>query len=509
MTYLLDVQNLDIPFDGWREPQTPEEMEGWLARYRIGGDGLGVERFAYEVCRATRIEGDWQPELFRARGQGEQRISVTSGHGVGKSGGAGIVIVQHHVVEVVSRTAVTAPTEKQMFNVLYPEVLKWLARCPEWVQAWFTTTGDRVAYTAKLKDWYASFATARAETPEALAGVHLAEGSVLLVADEASGVHEKVFESASGSMSGHNTCTMLFGNPTRTAGLFFDSHHKLKRDPKNPRPGDWYCIQVNAETCGRVSQDFIEDMARRYGKDSNQYRVRVQGKFPTTDADTIIPYEHVLSAQTRDIVEPKDQAAVWGLDVARFGDDRTCLVKRRGKVVYEVPLVWQGKDTMQVAALVHAEWNSTSTHQRPKSICVDSIGLGAGVVDRLRALGLPVRGVNVSEMSSNQDVYANLKAELWLKTAKNWFAAKDCKIPEDDTRPGGIALGAELALPKFRFLPSGKFQVESKAEIKKRGFPSTDIADAFILTMADTDATYIHGSQQSTEPLKRSLKCVL
>lgn len=508
--YLEDVSDLTRPFDGHREPQTPEEMVAYLNRYRIGGDKRGVWRFAYEVCKAQEIPGDWQPELFLVCGDPEEkRISVTSGHGVGKSGAAAIIIVHHHAIEIIARSAITAPTEKQMFNVLYPEVLKWLARCPPWLSDQFVVTSDRVAYKPKEKDWYASFATARPETPEALAGVHLGEGSVLLCADEGSAVHEKVFESASGSMSGHNVRTILFGNPTRTAGLFFDSHHKLKRKGER-HPGDWWTLTVNAETCGRVSKDFIEDMARRYGKDSNQYRVRVLGEFPTSDADTIIPYEHVLSAQTRDIVVNKSQASVWGLDVARFGDDRTCLVKRRGKVVEEVPLVWQGKDTMQVSALVHAEWESTPNDQKPHAICVDSIGIGAGVVDRLRTLGLPVRGINVAESSAFSEQYANLKAELWLKTAKEWFAAKDCKIPEDDLRPGGIALGAELALPRFRFLPSGKLQVESKAEIKKRGFPSTDIADAFILTMAETQSIYQHGSTGASQaPIHRNSKWVV
>lgn len=508
MTYLSEVLNLDQPFDGWREPTNAQEMAAWLARYRIGGDGKGVERFAYEVTKADRIEGDWQPELFQAVGRGEPRISVVSGHGVGKSSGLAIVIVQHHAIEVVARTAVTAPTEKQMFNVLYPEVLKWIARCPPWMQSWFVVTADRIAYTQKAKDWYASFATARPETPEALAGVHLAEGSVELIADEASAIHEKVFESASGSMSGHNVRTILAGNGTRTAGLFFDSHHKLKRTGEK-QTGDWFTIEVNAETCGRVSRDFIEDMARRYGRDSNQYRVRVLGKFPTSDADTIIPYEHLESAQTRDIAEDLTQASVWGLDVARFGDDRSCLVKRRGKVVGEVPLVWKGKDTTFLSAVVHEEWNATPPHLRPKVICVDSIGYGAGVVDRLHYLGLPVRGVNISEATAYNDRYLNLKAELWFIKAKSWFAAKDCKIPVDDLTPGGIALGAELALPRYSYTQTGKLKVEGKLEIRKRGFPSTDIADAFILSLVEDEATYIAGALSSQAPIKREMKWVV
>lgn len=484
-------------------------MQAWKDRYKRGGDGLGPVRYVREVKRCE--PHPWQAEGLQAYGLKYRGISIRSGHNVGKSAFDAWVIDHFHTVEVVVRAAVTAPTEKQMFNVIYPEAVKWLERCPPWLKDACVVTGDRIAYVHKPKDWYTSFATARAETPEALAGVHLREGQVLLIADEASGVHEKVYESASGSMADENATTILTGNPVRTSGLFFDTHHKLKWNPSEGpiRPGQWYCIHVNAETSSQVPQAFLEEAVLRWGKDSNQYRVRVLGEFPTSDADTIIPYEHVLSAQTRDIVEPKDQAAVWGLDPARFGDDRSCLCKRRGTVVPEVPKVWRQKDTMQLSALVHEEWNATPTDQRPKSICVDSIGLGAGVVDRLRSLGLPVRGVNVSETAAFSDRYANLKAELWFK-AKEWFAKKDCRIPEDDPIPGGIALGAELALPKFRFLPSGKLQVESKQEIKKRGYPSPDLADAFILTMADTEASYIHGSEgMSQAPIHRNSKWVV
>lgn len=508
MSYLSEVQDYTQPFDGWREPTTPEEMQAWKARYARGGEGLGPVRYVREVKRVEPY--GWQVEALTAYGKRYRGISIRSGHGVGKSCLVAWVIDHFHTVETVVRGAVTAPTEKQMFNVIYPEVLKWLDRCPPWLKGACVITGDRVAYVHKPKDWYTSFATARAETPEALAGVHLQEGSVGLFGDEASGIHEKVFESASGSMSADNATTILTGNPVRTSGLFFDTHHKLKWDGQGViPPGQWYCLHVNAETSPQVSPQFLAEAALRWGRDSNQYRVRVLGEFPTSDADTIIPYEHVLSAQTRDIVEPKDQASVWGLDPARFGEDRSALTKRRGKVVPEVSKVWRQKDTMQLAALIHEEWNATPTHQRPKVICVDSIGLGAGVVDRLRALGLPVRGVNVGEMASFSDRYSNLKAELWFK-AKEWFAAKDCKIPEDDPIPGGIALGAELALPKFRFLPSGRLQVESKAEIKKRGFPSPDIADSFILTLCDTESTYVHGAAgSSTAPVIRNSKWVV
>lgn len=514
-------------FDPFAAVTTPEQARAWMSRYaRWGENGeQGPELMVREVflfgltepVDFNNPEGPqkaaepdaWQCEFLRAYGDyTERRVAERSGNGVGKTATLAWCVVNHFVTEFPQVTACTAPNQTQMFDALYPEILRWFERLPEWVRTAFVVKAESIEHVVKPNDSFVTFATARPENPEALAGKHCEQGSVLLVADEAQGVHERVFLAAAGSMSGRRTKFLLAGNPVYTEGLFYDAHTLLARTGEKT-PGDWKSIHVNAETCKRVTEDFKQEKIRRYGIHSNAYRVFVLGEFPAGNDDTIIPLGDVISAQVRDIAEPKDQAGVWGLDPARFGDDRSCLVKRRGRVVAETPLVWRQKDTMQLSAIVHEEWNATPLHQRPKSICVDSIGLGAGVVDRLRNLGLPVRGVNVSEMAAFSDRYANLKAELWFK-AKEWFAAKDVRLPADNPVPGGIALGAELALPKFRFLPSGRLQVESKMEIKKRGFPSPDVADAFILTMADTEATYIHGTEGSfTAPIKRNSSWVV
>lgn len=444
----------------------------------------------------------WQREMLRAYGRHERRISARSGHGVGKTAVLAWMVVHHATTEHPQKTAITAPTTKQLFNVLWPEIGKWLSKCPVYVKELFEVTSERIVHRSAPNENFISAAVSRPENPEALAGVHCDDGSVLLIADEASGIHETIYESASGSMSGQTATTILAGNPVRTAGLFFDTHHKLK--------DLWFTIHVNGETCRRVAADFVEDMKRRYGPESNGYRVRVQGEFPRADNDTIIPFELVASAQMRDITANPASPVVWGLDVARYGGDRTALVKRRGGVV-EKPVAWRDKDLMQTAALVKAEYDNTAHQDRPSEILVDSIGIGAGVVDRLRQLGLPVRGINVSESAALSDQFVNLRAELWFK-GKEFFAKQDCRLPPDVQDDIAGTLGAELALLRYKFSRTAKFQAESKDEVKRRGYASPDLADAFILTLASTAAMMIHGSAGSTswsQPLKRRIKGIV
>jgi phage terminase large subunit len=123
---------------------------------------------------------------------------------------------------------------------------------------------------------------------------------------------------------------------------------------------------------------------------------------------------------------------------------------------------------------------------RPTEILVDSIGLGAGVVDRLRELGLPARGINVSESPALGATYTNLRAELWFR-CKGWLEARDCKLPKNED------LMAELVGPRFSFTSNGKMQVESKDGMRKRGLGSPDMADALCLTFASNAATALYG----------------
>jgi hypothetical protein len=150
---------------------------------------------------------------------------------------------------------------------------------------------------------------------------------------------------------------------------------------------------------------------------------------------------------------------------------------------------------------VVAEFNALAPSEQPREILVDSIGLGAGVVDRLRELGLPARGINVSESPAMGGTYRNLKAELWYK-AKAWLEARDCKLAKDDV------LISELATVRYTFTSSGKIAIEGKDEIKKRGLPSPDKADAFVLTFASDAVAGMFGSAASSkwsQPLRRNL----
>lgn len=397
------------------------------------------------------------------------RVTIRSGHGVGKSTTAAWICVVGLTTEALCKVIETAPSGPQLWDALFAETKMWFNKLPEALRELFRVGVDRIESLAAPEQLFVSARTSRAESPEALQGVHAEGGRVLLLCDEASGIPDSVYEAGAGSMSGANCCTVLMGNPTRITGFFFDTHHKLKHRWQTYH---WSCVGNP-----RVTDDFLEDMRARYGEDSNQYRVRVLGEFPIRDDATLIPLELVTASMDRDIATDNDADEVWGLDVARFGQDSSALVKRRGKVVDEKPRVWRRFDTMQVVGAVKFEYDSAE--KKPRAICVDVIGLGAGVVDRLSELGLPVRGINVAETPAfdPNGQYERLRHELWGK-GKAWLEARDCRLANTEDF-------YELAVPRYSFLSNGKMKVESKKDMAKRGVPSPNIADAFLLTLAE------------------------
>ena len=432
---------------------------------------------------------DYQAEFLEAIADGERKISIRSGHGTGKSTAASWAMLWYFLMHYPNKVVVTAPTSSQLFDALFAEMKRWINELPDAFKEVLNVKSDRVEHTAAPSEMFISARTSRAETPEALAGVH--SEHVMLIVDEASGVPEQVFEAAAGSMSGHNATTIMLSNPTRSSGTFFESQNRLADSWWTRR---WSCVDSPL-----VSDEFIEEMKLRYGEDSNAFRIRVLGEFPQADDDTIIPFHLVETATHRDIEGDSDLPSVWGLDVSRFGNDKTALCKRQGSVVTEIRS-WAGLDLMQTVGRVVAEYEALLPSKQPREILVDSIGLGSGVVDRLRELGLPVRGINVAEAPSMGGTYLNLRSELWFKT-KAWFEDRACKLPKDDQ------LVAELTGIRYSFTSSGKMKAESKDEMRKRGLASPDLADALCLTMASDAATALSGAFSSWKgEIKRNLR---
>jgi phage terminase large subunit len=395
-------------------------------------------------------------------------VSIRAGHGVGKTALEAWTVLWFMLTRTDFKIPITANSQDQLRDVVWPELRLWHRKLPEELREQVEITAERLFLKA-APEWFAVARTAAEHNTEALQGFHAK--NLLFVLEEASGIADAIVEVAMGALSTKGAKQLMCGNPTKLSGYFYDSHHSLRER--------WKTLRVSSEDVP-AAQGHIADIVAKYGKESNAYRIRVLGEFPTQEDETVIPLDIVEQATTRDIQENEEFRVVWGVDVARFGDDRTALAKRRGNTMPEPVKWWRQKDTMQVAGLVMEEYRfleQTARDLLPAEILVDVIGLGAGVVDRLNELGLPVRGVNVAEQPAASERFMRLRDELWFR-ARDWFRERQCKMVKDE------ALISELTAPTYTFTSSGKIVVEPKDEMKKRGLRSPDLADAFILTFA-------------------------
>lgn len=434
---------------------TPEET---VVHWRKSGPAIFAQEALGAKPTPQQLEGGEALVKYR-------KISIRSGHGTGKSAFMAWTVIWFVVCYYPTKVPCTAPTGHQLSDILWAEIALWhrklKERLPELADQ-FEWGSEKYFMKSAPRESFAVARTARPENPEALQGFH--SENLLFVIDEASGVPEPVFQVAEGALSTDGCYVVMAANPTRESGYFFDSHHKMR--------ARWGALHWDGELSPLVSREYVEDMRLKYGILSPIYQVRVKGNFAPA-ADGIISLALCEDAKNRDVKGYGDE--IWGVDVARFGDDATALAKRRGNALTERTREYYGKDTMQTAGIVKNEYDNAKV--KPAAIHIDVIGIGAGVVDRCKEMGLPVRGINVAESPSVSDLYSRLRDELWFK-GREWFEARDCKLCDDDD------LIAELTTPKYSILSNGLIKVESKDEMKKRGIASPNRADAFLLTFA-------------------------
>jgi len=426
----------------------------FFVRHVLGGDPWEKQE---EVLNAVRDH---------------RRVAVRACHGVGKTKVAAWVALWFLYCHRNSKVITTAPTWHQVENLLWREIhaAHATSRIP---------LGGKVLQTQiELgKQWFALGLST--DKPERFQGFH-AE-NILLIVDEASGVDQRIFEAAEGFLTSPGAKLLLIGNPTQLSGEFYNAfrsslYHKIHIsafDSPNLKAGKIVRPYL-------VTPEWVEEKRIKWGEDSPMWYSRVLGEFPEQGDDTLIPLAWIEAAQRRwreyMKSEPKgDEPVELGVDVARYGSDSTVIVVRRG-ICAEIARVIRGQDTMQVAGAVIDVLRSTGAAVAK----VDVVGLGAGVVDRLKEQKQPVREMNAGEAAYDKERFVNRRAE-WYWALRERFQAGDIAIPPDDE------LAAQLASLKYKFDSRGRIQTESKEDMRKRGLPSPDKADALVLAFAPTD----------------------
>lgn len=414
------------------------------------------------VRRVMRVEPTaQQAKILTSYAKPGSKTSVTSGHGIGKSTALAWAILHHVSLFFPSKTPCTAPTAHQLKDILWAEVGAWRSKMHPWFKDQLEITSDRLWVKGHEETQFAVARTARPENPEALQGFHA--DHLLFVVDEASGVVDAVYQPMEGALSTQGARAILASNPTQTSGYFFQTQNRNKHL--------WTCFQFSSLESPLVDEKYGREMAEKYGEDSDIYKVRVLGGFPNASINQLIPRNVVEDARKRKMREDQFRFApiVLGVDVAWEGDDRSACFMRQG-LHSQLLGQWRNVDNITLAGLI-AQFED---RHRADAVFVD-VGWGTGVIDCLRSLKRNPIPINFGGSPIGGE-YVNKRTEMWC-LLREWLA-EGGQIPDNQD------LEEDLVGPQYFFTMKGKRELEAKRDMKKRGLPSPDLADALALTFA-------------------------
>ena len=407
--------------------------------------------------------------------------AIASGRGIGKS--ATFSWLAHWLVStrLGASVWVTANGEPQLKTKTFPEISKWVSMSlnSHWFDInatsivpakWFSELVQR-DLRIDPKYWYIAAQLWSEENPDAFAGAHNGYGEMYLF-DEASGIPEPIWTVARGVFTEQiiDRYWLAFSNPRRNDGAFFKCFHK-NRD-------EWRTLQIDARSVEGAALDELLSILKEHGPDSDEARMEVYGQFPNRATNQFIPHSVVAEAMEKTNIPDPGAPLLLGVDVARFGSDRSVLAFRKGRDATSIP--WQkykGLDTVQLASRV-AE---AAQAYKVDAILVDGNGVGGGVVDNLKAWRFNVVEVQAGSSPSDPDKYRNKRAEMW-GLMREWLSI--------GTIPSDPELAADLTGPEFSYDPvTNKIVLESKEIMRdKRGLASPDAAEALAMTFAKTVA---------------------
>ena len=423
------------------------------------------------------------------------RVSVRGPHGIGKTALFSLALLwfstTREAMGVDWKIPTTASVWRQLEKFLWPEIHKWTRKL-RWDVLGRVPFTEKELLKLSLKLEYGEAFALASDRSETIEGAHADE--ILYIFDEAKIVPDDTWDSAEGAFSTGNAYWLSASTPGEPSGRFFQIQMK------KPGFADWSVHHVSLEdaiAANRIKREWAEQRKIQWGEESAVYKNRVLGEFAASEADSIIPLPWVEAAVERwYAVTKNDKFTCIGVDVARYGEDKTCLAFRYENLISQI-VKYERQDTMETTGRV-----AMALDRLPGYAIVDVIGIGAGVVDRLLELEYSVIPFASSEGTVQKDKsgllgFLNKRSHAWWRMRELLDPANDVGIalPPDDSLIG------DLTAPRWKVNSSGKIQVESKDSLRDRLKRSTDSGDAVVMAFYEESSEGILVSWESLEGL--------
>lgn len=394
------------------------------------------------------------------------RQAVASGHGIGKSALVSWIILWSISTNPDTKGVVTANTEAQLRTKTWAELAKWYRRFIGKDLFKLTATSIFCIEAGHERTWRIDAIPWSKDNPESFAGLHNQGSRILLVFDEASAIDDTIWEVAEGALTDKDTEIIwcCYGNPTRNTGRFHDCFTKYRKY--------WDTKKIDSRNVPLSNKAQIQQWLEQYGEDSDFFKVRVRGEFPSTSENQFISLSLVEEAQKR-VLRPAQYdfaPVILGVDMAWSGSDATVIYLRQG--LYSKKLAsYQKNDNDGVIA---AKLAAFEDQYHADAVFIDQ-GYGTGIYSFGVTMGRSWRLVSFAA-SPGKRGYANKRAEMW-GDLRDWL--RDGGVLE-----GGDVIHDDLIAPEAFVNAKGEIQLERKEDMKRRGLPSPNEADALALTFA-------------------------
>ena len=413
-------------------------------------------------------------------------VAVKSCHSLGKDWLSARILLWFAYCHSPSLVISTAPTDRQVKGILWQEVA--VAHASAKVELGGKILKQELQISPEQN---AHGFTATAATQ--FQGWHCP--NVMIIVDEAAGIDSEIYTGIDSCLaSGIKTRRLEIGNPTDPTSEFAKSFKtpgivKMSYDafqtPNFTHFGiteedmfaDAWMDKITGDLPAPwlVTPDWVSKRYNRWGPLNPLYASRVAALFPEEGEDTLISLTQIEAAQKRTLAPGTPD--VLGVDVARFGSDFSVIASRQGPVVRIIKRFWKA-DTMTTSG--HARREYMTRKPKPKRVHVDVVGIGSGVVDRLREQRVPVVEASAGSSASDKEMFLNQRAE-WFWTLREEFEAG-----EIDLDPADEELAAQLADIKWKPDSKGRVTIERKEDMKKRGLHSPDDADAVAMCFSQS-----------------------
>lgn len=473
------------------------DLVNFLAHTRH--DPLLYVQYAYAWGQGD-LEGElgprvWQSEVLdyigrRLRNPATRhlpiRIAVASGHGIGKSALFGMISDWGMATFEDTIVMVTANTETQLRTKTSPEIGRWFRRSVSCEM--FDTNIMAIHATDKQRKatWKLDFVTWSEHNTEAFQGLHNKNKRIIILMDEGSAIAEKVMEVTQGALTDANTeiIWIIFSNPTRNVGFFRECFRNNRRF--------WWTKNIDAREVPGTNRALHDDLASQYGEDSNIFKVRVRGMFPTTSGKQFITGDDVDAAYNRHLKPAQFNFApkIIGVDPAWEGDDEFVIMLRQG-LFSKVLGTYEKNDNDVVMARLIRRFEQ---EEGADAVFVDG-GFGTGIVSAGQAMGASWQLVWFGGKSPDAGML-NMRSYMWDQM-RQWLKT-GAAIPPDQI------LYQDLTAPEIVPRLDGKVQLESKKDMKDKLLPSPNRADALALTFAQPVAKRIVQSAFDSRPISEN-----